>query len=376
MNDLAERVKELAGIAPNETPVVSVYLDTHWKDEQQRERTRVFLKNELAKARDSAGGARLAADLDWIRREAETLIGRQHTPDVLGVALFGGGSRGLREILPVAAPFENAFVVADTPFLRPLLGLAGESLSAMVVFVDAKRARLIPVTPQGAGEEITLEHEVAGHHRQGGWSLLAQSRYQRRMAEQRSQHLEAVAEYLESAMAGSPAGRVVLAGEVRAVARFHDLLEPGLRARVAGEVSGTWYESGSELVQRAMDVLQASRQREARASVDTTLTEAAKGGRAAAGLSSVLQALSRGAVQRLYLLETFREYGRACATCGGLHAGDEPACRFCGKATRPVELGERIAERVIGDGGTVEPLPEHAGLADAGGIAAALRYAL
>ncbi len=376
MNDLAERVKELAGIAPSETPVVSVYLDTRWKDEQQRERTRVFLKNELAKARDSAGGARLAADLDWIRGEAEALIGRPSRPDALGVALFGGGSRGLREILPVAAPIENAFVVAETPFLRPLLGLAGENLSSMVVFVDAKRARLIPFTAQGAGEEITLEHEVAGHHRQGGWSLLAQSRYQRRMNEQRSQHLEAVAESLEAALAGSPAARVVLAGEVRAVATFRDLLEPGLRARLAGEVSGTWYESGSALVRRATEVLQESRQREARASVDAMLTEAAKGGRAAAGLGFVLQALSRGAVHRLYLLESFREPGRACATCGGLHAGDEPACRFCGKATRPVELGERIAERVIADGGTVETLLEHEGLADAGGIAAELRYAL
>lgn len=96
MNDLAERVKELAGIAPSETPVVSVYLDAHWKDEQQRERTRVFLKNELAKARDSAGGAHLAVDLDWIRGEAETLIGRQRTPDVLGVALFAGWGGGGR----------------------------------------------------------------------------------------------------------------------------------------------------------------------------------------------------------------------------------------------------------------------------------------
>jgi|KBSSwiStaDraftv2_1062776.scaffolds.fasta_scaffold2267521_1 hypothetical protein len=44
MNDLAERVKELAGIAPNETPVVSVYLDAHWKDEQQRGRRGVFFR--------------------------------------------------------------------------------------------------------------------------------------------------------------------------------------------------------------------------------------------------------------------------------------------------------------------------------------------
>ncbi len=42
---------------------------------------------------------------------------------------------------------------------------------ALLVFVDAGSARLIPLGPAGAGQEVRLESEVDGHHRQGGWAL-------------------------------------------------------------------------------------------------------------------------------------------------------------------------------------------------------------
>ena len=49
--DLKDRIAELARIEPASTPVVSVYLNTHWRDEHQRDRVRIFLKNALAEAR-------------------------------------------------------------------------------------------------------------------------------------------------------------------------------------------------------------------------------------------------------------------------------------------------------------------------------------
>jgi hypothetical protein len=48
---LRERLVKLAKIAGTETPVVSVYLDTRWADEHQRDSVRIFLKNELARPR-------------------------------------------------------------------------------------------------------------------------------------------------------------------------------------------------------------------------------------------------------------------------------------------------------------------------------------
>src|SRR4030095_16808842 len=61
----------------------------------------------------------------WIEAEGRALIGQRRFPDAQGVALFTCRAIGLREILPVHLPFEDAFVAAEAPYLRPLT-VAGE----------------------------------------------------------------------------------------------------------------------------------------------------------------------------------------------------------------------------------------------------------
>ena len=51
-------------------------------------------------------------------------------------------------------------------------------------------------------------------------------------------------------------------------------------------------------------------------------------------------------------------------------------CPVCGGEAHTIELAEAIIRRVVGAGGTVEPVRAHDGLAKAGGIAADLRHAL
>src|SRR5438034_953600 len=46
--DFRQRVRELARLESSGSPVVSVYLNTEWVDEHQRERVRIFVKNALA----------------------------------------------------------------------------------------------------------------------------------------------------------------------------------------------------------------------------------------------------------------------------------------------------------------------------------------
>src|SRR3990170_4178146 len=121
--DFNGRLVELSKITGAPAPVLSVYLNTRWVDEHQRDRVRVFLKNELRKARQSAAGRVSGADLDWIQAEGDALISQARTPDAHGVALFACGALGLREVLPVRVPFEDSFVVADAPALRPLAAL-------------------------------------------------------------------------------------------------------------------------------------------------------------------------------------------------------------------------------------------------------------
>jgi len=143
---------------------------------------------------------------------------------------------------------------------------------------------------------------------------------------------------------------------------------------VAGTVAGARHEPSGAFVERARALLGLKEGDADATAVDAVLTEAAKGDRGAAGLEAVIDASARGAVHRLYLLKTFRAAGRQCGGCGALQPGAGPACRICGSATKDVELGEALVQRVLATGGSVETVAIHAELGRAGGLAALLRY--
>lgn len=374
--DVSAELSKLAKIKGAATPVVSVYLNTRWADEQQRERVRVFLKSAIRKARRRGGGPTLDADLDWIQAQGEALVSQALVPEADGVALFACQVLGLREMLPVRVPFEDAFVVADAPFLRPLAVLLEETPGALVVFVDGESARLIPLHPEGAGEEVTLESEVPGRHRRGGWAQLAQSRYQRHIQDHRGRHFDAVAETLVHLAEGNAIGRIVMAGEPRTIGVFRKHLPRRIAERIVGSIPGARHESASAILDRASDILARLERQEEGAAVDAVLAEAAESRRAVAGLEATLEAATRGAVHHLYLLKGFKRPGRVCAGCGALQNGSGATCRRCGKETRAVELGEALVDRVVGAGGKVEMIEAHEELARLGGVAARLRYPL
>lgn len=369
-----ERLEALGRLRSATSSVVSVYLNTRWADEHQRERVRIFLKNELGRARQAGAGNVDRDDLAWIESEGQELVEQRRFPDAGGVALFTCRALGLREIVPVHMSFEDAFVVAETPFLRPLMHAMESAPGALVVFVDTESARFIPLSPAGVGEEVRLENNVPGHHRQGGWALLAQSRYQRHILDQRGRHFEAVAESLAQLFKEPGVRRIVVAGEPRNIAAFRKHLPEGLDAAIAGTVAGARFEGPATIADRAIELLGTVEESRGAIEVDAILTEAAKHGRAVAGLEATLGAAGRGAIRHLYLLKGFKRAGRRCVGCAALETGDASACRLCGGAMREVELGEAMGERVIADGGTVVPITIHAGLERMDGVAAGLRF--
>jgi peptide chain release factor subunit 1 len=371
--DLKQRLAELARMSDVAGPVISVYLNTRWADEHQRDRARVFLKNELRNAREAHGSA-LEADLGWIEAQGGAAIDQTLFSGANGVALFASERAGLREALPVDVPFEDTFVVADSPFLRPLATLVDTTPRLLVVFVDAECARLIPAGPEGMGDELRLESEVPGHHRRGGWAQLAQARYQRHIQDHRGRHLEAVKEALASLVEGEGIERLVIAGEPRNVTELRRHLPPRLTERIAGSVAGTGYETAAALLERARPVLEQARLEETAREIDAVLTEAAKSGRAVSGLEATLDAVMRGAVHRLYLLRRFSQPGWHCEACGGLQGGERDACRRCGRPAKAVELAGAMVDRVVVAGGRLETIDDHPELAQVGGVAARLRY--
>jgi peptide subunit release factor 1 (eRF1) len=371
-----DRLNRLAKIGRADSPVVSVYLSSRWADEHQRDRVRIFLKNELAKARRASTGRAADADLDWVEREGEALVAQARFPDAHGVALFACQALHLREVFPVSVPLTDNFVVADAPIVHPLAEQLRERPSALVVVVDTESARLIPVTIEGTGQELVLESEVPGRHSRGGWAQMAQSRYQRHIQDHRARHFEAVIESLIELIGRAGVERVVLAGEAKNVALFRESLPPRIAQLVAGAVAGTRHETGAAIVGRAAELLGELDEQERRIALDGVLTEAAKGGRAVASLEETIEAVNRGAIQRLYVLSSFAEPGALCLNCEALQRGTDRHCRLCGAEAKPVELADAMVDRVVASDGAVETVDAHQSLARVGGVAARLRYPL
>src|SRR5206468_3354970 len=64
--DFRQRLRELARFESSGSPVVSVYLNTEWVDEHQRERVRIFVKNALA---DAVSARLIALDASGVTDE-------------------------------------------------------------------------------------------------------------------------------------------------------------------------------------------------------------------------------------------------------------------------------------------------------------------
>ena len=371
--DVRARLLSLSRIGKSKTPVVSVYLDTRWSDEQQRERVRIFLKNEIAKARDARRAA--PADLEWIRTAGAELIG-QAAPEARGVALFASAASGLREIVRLRAPIDNSFSVEDTPFLAPLAAAVQRTPSTLVVFVDTESSRLMHVTPEGAGAEVELREEMPGHHSRGDWVEFAYTRYERQIREHRGRHFAAVTESLAQLVEAYGVERIVLAGDPRNVSALRRGMPPALAAHVVGEISASRRDPSGAIVARALEMVGRVAGSRGAPDVDAVLTEAAKSGQAVAGVSETVEAVNRGAVHRLYALRGLRGPAAACVACGTLFSGEAEECRLCGGTVKPVELGEALVHRVLAAGGSVDTIEAHQRLAAVGGIAALLRYPL
>ena len=381
-SDTKARLAALAKIPSGDHQVVSVYLNTRWRDEQQRERVRIFLKNELRRARDT--GRADTVDLDWVEAQGHALIDPVTAVDGVatdsdvhphGVALFASRAVGLAEVVPMRVPFDDAFVVNDVPYLSPLAAAVEDTPPAIVVFVDSTFARLIPVTATGAGSEVTLDGAVEGEITGPGWASLAESRYHRHLLEHREQHFGAVAAAVTGWSERQGADRIVLAGESRIVSALQEHLPDRVGRKVVGVIAGSRHEPGSAIVGRAAELLHdAERSRDVTA-IDSIITEAAKHGQAVDGVDRTIDAVNRNAVLHLYMLRGFRQIGRVCEACAALQRGLAGRCGYCSRDTKPVPLDEMIVERVLAAGGDVTIVEDHAGLSQHGGLVAALRYA-
>jgi peptide chain release factor subunit 1 len=372
-----DRLRRLAQTRPEHGKVLSLFLNLDPSEYATHTARGSEIRSLLDRAgrlvRDEPGldhsqRAALREDLDRVERFLDDGLDARGAH---GIALYASGPAGLFEALKLPQPVDHEPVLAATPYLGPLAAIgAGERWC--VLLVNRRSARLFCGSRDHLDELELIEDDVHGQHDQGGWS---QARYQRSVEKDVESHLKHVASVaFERLKDDLPTGLIVgapheLVGDVEA------MLHPYLRERLAGRIDLDVQVASPDEVQSAAAgrIAEAARAQEDDALA--RLNEAlAKGGRGAAGLSDVLQALVERRVETLLVDDGLTAPGVRCPADGWLGV-DAERCPADGTPTEALhDVVEPAIESAIDQDATVRVLHDRPELGPHGRIAAILRF--
>jgi peptide chain release factor subunit 1 len=379
--EMRSEIRKLARLEEGPYPFLSLYLNTKWDDEQQRERIRLFTKNQLKKSYDQ-----IKQQEDWrkafledqklIERYVEGLVRRAHDEEVKGLAIFSCTGAKTFLTYPSVIPFENAFFLSALPSLRPLVRLSSQYQNTLAVMVDTDSAKLFEVSLEGLMAESVIENYVPGRHDQGGW---AQMRYQRHIKDHMDKHHKEVAEQLTELFDSGKWKRVVLIGQERIVANFKAFLPERVKQQMMDTFSMDFSEERSKVLEKLFERLLQKEKEEVSRQLQELKERTPQGGLATFGLNGTLEALNGGQVHTLYLLTSFSHSGGKCGRCGSLvlvhPAGSGPAsCPICKGEIKIVDLGEEMMRSALRQDGEVKWIEENSIVKENDGVGASLRF--
>jgi peptide chain release factor subunit 1 len=374
--EITAELYTLAAFTAGPLPVLSVYLNTQWRDQHQRARTTTFFEQHLHQARalvpeTEAARQSLARDLERLTHWGQHHLHSPGESTMPGVALFVCSGADLWAEFPSPLPFEDEFTVDDRPMLRQLARLDEDYTNALLVLVDSRTARIYEVVLGGFLAETDVASEVPGRHKQGGW---AQARYQRHVQEHIERHYKEVAAYIAAYMTSHPHTHLILSGHDNIVAEFRHWLPPSVRAQILETVSLDRHADRQRLLTVAQDVLQRHERDEELATVQLLVQRAGHGGLAVLGQQATLDAVNTARVHKLVMHRDVHSPGWRCRACDALAAETHLQCVRCGGEITTVELGEAMVQAVLQADGLVELIAPDRRLAAYEGVGALLRY--
>jgi peptide subunit release factor 1 (eRF1) len=371
------RLRRLADVKPERGRVLSVFLNldpTEFATPAARSTaiTSVLTKaaHRIDEAEDLEHDERTALKED-VERVREALMASDIAQNgTRAVAVYACKPADLLEVVRITRPVDFAVVLDRTPYLEPLAAEAHEERWC-VLLVNRRNARFFVGEDGGALEETDrVEDDVHSQHDQGGWS---QARYQRGVEKEKDDHLVHVADVAFGAYKRRGFDRLLVGAPEELVGELEQKLHPYLRERIAGRLHLDVENSSIEDVRgAAKSAIEDWRRRCEREALDRLTEGVGRGGRGAAGLAAVLQALNEQRVETLLVGDGYRSEGGRDPDTGMLHAGDH------GPDGRELERIENIVEpaieKAIEQSAKVIKVRYHDDLGPLGGIGAVLRY--
>jgi peptide chain release factor subunit 1 len=285
------------------------------------------------------------------------------------VAVYACKPADLLEVVRITRPVESTVVLDRSPYLEPLVAEAHEERWC-VLLANRRNARFFIGDGGSLEETDRVEDDVHSQHDQGGWS---QARYQRGVEKEKDDHLVHVADVAFGAYKERGFDRLLVGAPDELVGDLEQKLHPYLRERIVARLHLDVENSSVEDVRAAANAaIEDWRRHVEREALDRLAEGVGRGGRGAAGLAGVLQALNEQRVETLLVGETFHSAGGRDPETGMLYPGDH------GPGDQELERCENIVEpaieKAIEQSARVIKVRYHDDLGPLGGIGAVLRY--
>jgi peptide chain release factor subunit 1 len=369
------RLRRLADVKPERGRVLSVFLNldpTEFATPAARSTAITSVITEAAHRVDQADGLEhsereaLKADVERVR---ETLMASDIAQNgIRAVAVYACQPADLLEVVRLTGSVESAVVLDRSPYIEPLVAQAGEE-HWCVLLVNRRSARFFIGDGGGLEETDRVEDDVHRQHDQGGWS---QANYQRGVEKEKDDHLVHVGEVAFQRYKEGRFERLLISAPEELVNEVEAKLHPYLRERIVGRLHLDVENSSIEDVRAAAgQAMEAWSRRCEREALDRLAEGVGRGGRGAAGLSAVLQALNEQRVEVLLVGEGFRSAGgrdNAGMLYAGDHGPDGQALEQCANIVEPA------IEKAVEQSAKVIKVRHHDDLGPLGGIGAVLRY--
>jgi peptide chain release factor subunit 1 len=365
------RLRALAGVRPEQGRVLSVFLNldpTEFATPSARSSAITSVMTAAAHKVEQSEGLshdeRMALR-DDVGRVRDVLLGDVASNGTRAVAVYACGPENLLEVVRLRHVVENRVVLERTAFVEPLV-MQGTDERWGVLLANRRCARLF-VGPADALEETDrIVDDVHSQHERGGWSQL---NYQRSVEKEVHDHLVHTNEVAFEAYKAPGLERLLIAAPDELLTELKAKLHPYLRERIVGRIQVDIENASLDDVQAAASAAAVEHVRRCeREALDRLAQGVGTGGRGAAGIAEVLDALNQARVETLLIAENFRAPGRVDFAAGLLlPAGAE--------AGEPVpDIVEPAIEKAIEQSANALVVRHHDDLAALGGIGALLRF--
>lgn len=373
-----DQLETLARFQDRDALTTSFFLDTS-KNRMSKKEIQLSLKNLLLSSRGRVEGMDLTKskkdslyqDLNRIKEFCSRHLSAY---SYVGLALFSCSRSDFWQEFNLVKSPRNQVIFDRNPYVRPLSAIIDEYHRTCLVTFDGREAKWYKIFMGEITLQDSLESNVPGKVREGGWEGYSSKRIERRRSSLLHEFLKQIAKKTFLLMKNGRYDWLFVGCPDDYCQELEPLLHPDVQKKLKTRLRVKPGDASVKILKASLEAKDRLKREEKAELLKRFTAEVGRDGLAVSGLGYTLRKLNRGEVHTLLVTRHFSEPGRKCPKCRFLFQ-DEEICPACRVKTAPLaDIIDEAVEAALGSSCRVTHINPPSDLDPLGRIGAFLRY--